>query len=85
MKGNVSSDDDLASFEGKYPKDLFNKTVNAEGRSLGRVVRETEDQIVVFGPSNTSFDIPKSIIALSGATVIVNEGAALQPASALRS
>jgi hypothetical protein len=75
MKDNVSSDDDLGSFEGKYPKDLFNKTVVVDGQTIGHVVRETGDQIVVFGDSdNARFDIPKSIIALSGGSVTINTG-----------
>ncbi|HJS81768.1 MAG TPA: hypothetical protein VJ742_02930 [Nitrososphaera sp.] len=74
-KTSVSSDDDLGSFEGKYPKDLFNKTVVAGGQTFGHVVRETDDKIVVFGDSDDSrYDIPKSIIALAGSSVIIKEG-----------
>jgi hypothetical protein len=74
-KVSVSSDDDLGSFEGKYPKDLFNKTIVVDGQAIGHIVRETDDQIVVFGDSdNSRFDIPKSSIALSGGSVILNEG-----------
>ena len=75
MKDSVNSDDDLGSFEGKYPKDLFKKTVILDGQAIGHVVRETGDQIVVFGDSdNARFDIPKSIIAVTGGSVTVNEG-----------
>ena len=75
MKDSVGSDDGRGSFEGRYPNDLFNKTVIVDGQAIGHVVRETRDQIVVFGDSdNTRFDIPKSIIALSGGSVTVNEG-----------
>jgi hypothetical protein len=74
-KETASSDNDLGSFEGKYPKDLFNKTVVVDGQAVGHIVRETDDQIVVFGDSdNSRFDIPKSLIALSGASVVLNEG-----------
>jgi hypothetical protein len=74
-KTGVASDNDLGSFEGKYPKDLFNKTVVANGQTIGHIARETEDQIVVFGDFDDSrFDIPKSVIAVAGGTVIVNEG-----------
>ena len=74
-KDTISSDDDLGSFEGKYPKDLFNKTFIMDGQAVGHIVRETDDQIVVFGDSdNSRFDIPKSLIALSGGSVILNEG-----------
>jgi hypothetical protein len=73
-KVNVGSNDELGSFEGKYPKDLFNKTVLVDGQAIGRVVRESNDQIVVFGDSNTRFDIPKSVIALSGSSLTLKEG-----------
>jgi hypothetical protein len=77
-KTSVSSDDDLGSFEGKYPKDLFNKTVVAGGQTFGHIVRETDDKIVVFGDSDDSrYDIPKSIIAVAGGSVIINEGESL--------
>ena len=77
-KTSVSSDDDLGSFEGKYPKDLFNKTVVIGGQTFGHIVRETDDKIVVFGDSDDSrYDIPKSIIAMAGSSVIINEGESL--------
>jgi hypothetical protein len=75
MKKPSVDSDDLGSFEGRYPDDLFNKTVVADGQTFGHVVRETDDKIVVFGDSDDSrFDIPKSIIAVAGGSVIVNEG-----------
>lgn len=65
---------DLASFEGKYPKDLFSKSVVANGRAIGHVAKETDDTIVVFSDSdNSRFDIPKSNVELAGSSVIVNE------------
>lgn len=71
---NSTPSDDLASYEGKYPKDLFNKTVIANGQTIGRVAKETGDLIVVFGDSNDSrFDIPKSKVAVAGGSVIIDE------------
>lgn len=71
---NSTPSDDLASYEGKYPKDLFNKTVIANGQAIGRVAKETGDLIVVFGDSNDSrFDIPKSKVAVAGGSVIIDE------------
>ncbi|HEU0144447.1 MAG TPA: hypothetical protein VFQ47_06660, partial [Nitrososphaera sp.] len=69
-----STETDLGSYEGKYPKDLFNKTVIVNDQAMGRVAKETEDQIVVFSDSgNLRFDIPKSKIALSGGSIVVGE------------
>ena len=71
---NSTPSDDLASYEGKYPKDLFNKTVIVNGQAIGRVAKETGDLIVVFGDSNDSrFDIPKSKVAIAGGSVIIDE------------
>ena len=64
----------LAGYEGRYPKDLFNKTVVANGLAMGRVARETDDLVVVFGDSdNSRFDVPESKVALAGGSVVVNE------------
>jgi hypothetical protein len=70
-----NTDADLASYEGRYPKDLFNKTVVANGLAMGRVAKETDDVIVVFSETDGSmrFDIPKSEIALSGDSVVATE------------
>ena len=69
-----STETDLGSYEGKYPKDLFNKTVIVNEQVMGRVAKETNDQIVVFSDSgNLRFDIPKSKITLSGGSVMVGE------------
>jgi hypothetical protein len=69
-----STETDLGSYEGKYPKDLFNKTVIVNEQAMGRVVKETDDKIVVFSDSgNLRFDIPKSKITLSGGSVVVGE------------
>jgi gas vesicle protein len=66
---------DLGSYEGKYPKDFFNRTVTLNDRPIGRVAKETEEIIVVFSDTDSSirFDIPKSEISVAGASVIANE------------
>jgi hypothetical protein len=74
MRKEAPTDEDLASYEGRYPKDLFNKSVVASDQTIGRVAKETDDVIVVFGDSNNSrYDVPKSKIALAGGSVIVND------------
>src|ERR687897_3172147 len=74
MEKDAPTDTDLGSYEGKYPKDLFNKTVIVNDQAMGHVAKETEDQIVVFSDSgNLRFDIPKSKIALSGGSIVVGE------------
>jgi hypothetical protein len=74
MEKDESTETDLGSYEGKYPKDLFNKTVIVNEQAMGRVAKETDDQIVVFSDSgNLRFDIPKSKITLSGSSVMVGE------------
>ena len=73
MEKNPPTEADLGSYEGRYPKDLFNKTVVADGQAIGRVAKETDDVIVIFGDSgNSRFDVPKSKIALAGGSVAVN-------------
>jgi hypothetical protein len=65
----------FSSFEGKYPKDLFNKSVYADDNQvlIGYVAKETDDLIVVFSECNKNlrFDIPKSEIAVAGSSVII--------------
>jgi hypothetical protein len=74
MEKDAPTGTDLGSYEGKYPKDLFNKTVIVNEQVMGRVAKETNDQIVVFSDSgNLRFDIPKSKITLSGGSVMVGE------------
>src|SRR5918995_5223098 len=74
MEKDEPTDTDLGSYEGKYPKDLFNKTVIVNEQAMGRVAKETDDQIVVFSDSgNLRFDIPKSKITLSGGSVMVGD------------
>ena len=63
---------DLATYERKYPKTLFNKGVRAESEdNVGHVMKETDDKIVVFGHHDYRFDIPKSKIIAVGANVIL--------------
>jgi hypothetical protein len=74
MEKDAPTDADLGSYEGKYPKDLFNKTVIVNEQAMGHVAKETDDQIVVFSDSgNLRFDIPKSKITLSGGSIVVGE------------
>ena len=66
-------DVDLATYEGKYPKSLFNKGVRAKNEDhVGHVMKETDDKIVVFGDYNYRYDIPKSKIVAVGRNVIVD-------------
>src|SRR5919202_1267628 len=75
MEKEAPTEADLGSYEGKYPKDLFNKTVIVNEQAIGRVAKETDDVIVVFSDTDSSirFDIPKSEISTAGASVIANE------------
>src|SRR5215211_5362746 len=68
-------DGELASFEGRYPKDLFNKSVfsNDKQTLIGHVTKETDSLIVVFSDSdNSRFDILKSKITVDGGLVVLN-------------
>ena len=50
----------------------INKEVKAlDSPHVGDVVRETDDNIVVFGHYDSRFDIPKSEIVAAGRNVIV--------------
>ena len=64
---------DLAAYERKYPKGLFNKGVRIlnEGH-VGHIMKETEDNIVIFGDYSYRFDVPKSRIKEVGRNVILN-------------
>ncbi len=71
---DVKKQVDLAYYEGKYPKSLFNKGVRANNEDdLGFVVKETNDKIIVFGYSNDRYDIPKSEIIAVGMNVIIGK------------
>lgn len=66
-------DVDLATFEGKYPRSLFNKGVRAKNEDhVGHVMKETDDKIVVFGDHNFRYDIPKSRIIAAGRNLILD-------------
>jgi sporulation protein YlmC with PRC-barrel domain len=66
-------DVDLATFEGKYPRSLFNKGVRAKNEDhVGHVMKETDKEIVVFGDHNFRYDIPKSKIIAVGRNVILD-------------
>jgi len=63
---------DLATFEGKYPKSLFNKGVRTQDEEhIGHVMTEAGDKIVVWGHYNWRFDVPKSKIIAVGRNVIL--------------
>ncbi|MGI0049998.1 MAG: hypothetical protein ACREAW_10695 [Nitrososphaera sp.] len=63
---------DLATYEGKYPKSLFNKGVRTQDEEhVGHVMKETDDKIVVWGHYDWRFDIPKSKIIAVGRNVIL--------------
>jgi len=64
---------DLAAYERKYPKPLFNKGVRIENEdSIGHIMRETDDRVVIFGSYDYRFDIPKSKIKEVGRNVILS-------------
>ena len=64
---------DLATYERKYPKGLFNKGVRVLNEDhVGHVMKETDDKIVIFGDHNYRFDVPKSEIKEVGRNVILN-------------
>src|ERR671939_129911 len=64
---------DLATYERKYPKGLFNKGVRTLNEDhVGHVMQETDDKIVVFGDYNYRFDVSKSKIKEVGRNVILN-------------
>jgi sporulation protein YlmC with PRC-barrel domain len=71
---SLDKDVDLATFEGKYPRSLFNKGVRAKNEDhVGHVLKETDDKIVVFGDHDYRYDIPKSEIIAVGRNVILNK------------
>jgi adenylate cyclase len=70
---NEAANVDLATYEGKYPTSLFNKGVRANNEDdLGHIMKETNNKIIVFGYSNTRYDIPKWHIIAVGRNVIVD-------------
>jgi hypothetical protein len=64
---------DLATYERKYPKSLFNKGVRVLNEDhVGHVMKETDDKIVIFGSFGYRFDVPKSKIKEVARNVILN-------------
>jgi adenylate cyclase len=64
---------DLATYEKKYPKSLFNKGVRTKDEEhVGHIMKETDDKIVVFGHYDYRFDFPKSKIIAVGRNVILD-------------
>ena len=64
---------DLATYERKYPKGLFNKGVRVLNEDhVGHVMKETDDKVVIFGSFGYRFDVPKSKIKEVGRNVILN-------------
>src|ERR671927_1781327 len=64
---------DLATYERKYPKGLFNKGVRVLNEDhVGHIMKETDDKMVIFGDYNYRFDVPKSEIKEVGRNVILN-------------
>ena len=64
---------DLATYERKYPKGLFNKGVRVLNEDhIGHVMKETDGNIVIFGSFGYRFDVPKSKIKEVGRNVILN-------------
>ena len=64
---------DLATYEKKYPKSLFNKGVRTKDEEhIGHIMKETDDKIVVFGHYDYRFDFPKSKIIAVGRNVILD-------------
>ncbi|MDQ4073056.1 MAG: hypothetical protein M3162_01990, partial [Thermoproteota archaeon] len=50
----------------------FNRGVmTLDSPYIGHVVRETDDKIVVFGPGEERFDVPKSEIKTTGRNVLL--------------
>ena len=69
---NGTTSMNLTSYEGKYPKCLFNKGVRLVNEDhVGHVIRETEDKILIFGHENFKNDVPKSKIATMDRNVIL--------------
>jgi hypothetical protein len=63
---------DMAAYEKKYPKSLFNRGVRTQDEEhLGHVMKETQHSIVVWGHRDWRFDVPKSAVIAAGRNVIV--------------
>jgi len=65
-------DVDLATYEGKYPKSLFNRGVRTQDEEhIRHVMKETDDTIVIWGHYDWRFDVPKTKIIAVGRNVIL--------------
>ena len=63
---------DLATYEGKYPRSLFNKGVRTpDEEHVGHIMKETDDKIVIWGHYDWRFDVPKSKIIAVGRNAIL--------------
>ena len=63
---------DLATYEGKFDKSLFNKGVRlANEHHVGHIMKDTDSKIVIFGHENSRYDVPKSKIIAVGRNVIL--------------
>lgn len=63
---------DLATYEKKYPKSLFNKGVRSQDEEhIGHVMKETGEELVVWGHYDWRFDIPKAKVIAVGRNVII--------------
>ena len=69
---------DMASFEGKYPGDLFNKRFAIDNQTLGHVAKDAGDIVVVFTDSNQRYDIPRSEIISEGGEVTLHNPGTLE-------
>ena len=64
---------DLATYHARYPNSLFSRGVRISNEDfMGFVMKETKDEMVVFGDNDQRFDIPKSKIKEVGSNVILN-------------
>jgi hypothetical protein len=63
----------LATYEGQYPKSLFNKGIRTQDEEhVGHVMTEAGGKLVVWGHYNWRFDVPKSkIIAVRRNVILV--------------
>ena len=65
-------DVDLATYEGRYPKSLFNRGVRTQDEEhVGHVMKETDDTLVIWGHYDWRFDVHKSKIIAVGRNVIL--------------
>jgi len=64
---------DLATYHARYPNSLFSRGVRLSNEDfMGFVMKETKDEMVVFGDNDQRFDVPKSKIKEVGSNVILN-------------